>query len=485
MAVISGTTVVRHLSPRLVVIPVTELEVTATDMQDTLQDKEDDVLGMPWPKLRSMSGGEDLGGGTSVGFTIQYADTQVVPARTSSISTGTATTGSSTQLIDSAADFVTDGVKVGDWIINFTDQSVTEVLNVVDLNTLDIRDLSDGTDNDFDVSDAYKIWEVKDFTLSGGNHVAVDTVGATINPVYPTFGRFVTRTSSASATLQNQEELQTATFIGKEGLGVSMDSIAGTDSAIYPAGIRSMPCKTETNLGDISDVYGLKNVYVLENLTITGSHAGHPHTWFGDNPQTITITLDNACDVTGNKFQDCYVTGKLDTANELRECIVNGVTNANGFIYNSTLVGPITVSGDLSIQGNWVAPTAPDAGVIIDFNSQTVKVEISGWQGGRLVIKNMVTGSSCQMTSAGGKVTFDNTNTGGDVSLYGGIEHINNGTFDDFDDDTIFTRVNDVYLFDGNDAAKPVTVSGDGVTSSVAVVDGKTKTATPTSITRS
>ena len=203
MAVISGTTVQRHLSPRLVEIPNTEVEVSVDDVNDTLQDKEDDELSMVWPKFRSITGGEDLGGGTAVGFTLKYENTKVVPARTDSISSGTITTGSSTQLIDSAADFVTDGVKAGDWVINFTDQSVTEVLEVIDLNTLSVRDLSDGTDNDFDVSDVYKVWEVKDFTLAGGNHVAVDTGDATINPMFPTFGRFCTRTSAASATAQN------------------------------------------------------------------------------------------------------------------------------------------------------------------------------------------------------------------------------------------------------------------------------------------
>ena len=207
MASIAGTTVRWPLSPRLVEVPNTETSFSARDAQDTLLDLEDNVEGVVWPKTRSMTGGQDLGDGITVGFTIQYQNTKIVPQRTDSKSSGTVTTGSATQLIDSAADFVTDGVDSGDWIINFTDQSVTEVLEIIDLNTLSVRDLSDGTDNQFDIGDAYKVWHVAEFTLTGGNHVAVDESAAAINPMFPTFGRFCTRTSSSSATALSQQSL--------------------------------------------------------------------------------------------------------------------------------------------------------------------------------------------------------------------------------------------------------------------------------------
>jgi hypothetical protein len=53
-------------------------------------------------------------------------------------STGTATGGSTTQIVDSGADFVTDGVEVGDICRNTTDGEEGIVTQVVDLNTLNV-----------------------------------------------------------------------------------------------------------------------------------------------------------------------------------------------------------------------------------------------------------------------------------------------------------------------------------------------------------
>lgn len=488
MSIRTDVTINWELSPRLIEIAEGSIELTAQDSADTLRSLEHipnpgfDVFSHDY--ILEAAGKDDLGGGTSVGITLTYQDGQVAFARTGSRGTGTVTTGSTTQLIDSAADFVTDGVQRGDWVINFTDQSVTEVLSVVDLNTLNVRLLTDGTDNDFDIGDTYKVWEVAECDLSGGNQLAVDTVGSTISPLFTTFGRFAIKTASSSATLQNQEQLEAATFIGKDGLGISIASITGTDSATYPIGIEESPCKTETNLHAIYDVRGYRKVYAKESITLIADHSAEKHIWYGDNPQTVTITLDNACDVTDNKFQDLTVTGKLDSGNELRECIVGSLTNANGFIYNSTIQGPIVASGNLNLQGCWVAPGVTDSEFIIDFNSQTIACEVTGFHGGRILVKNMVTGSTFFMASEGGKVTFDSTCTGGTVAVFGGVEISNSGTFDDFDDDTTFTRLNDMYEFDGLNASNTVALTGDGVTSSVATVNGKVKTVTPSSITR-
>lgn len=235
------------------------------------------------------------------------------------------------------------------------------------------------------------------------------------------------------------EFLESSTFIGKEGTGVTLDVVAGTDSVEYPSGTRQVPCKTEANAETITDNRGFKNVYLASDITITADHSAHPHTWFGDNPQTITITLDNACDVTGNKFQDCYITGKLDAANIIWESIVNGITNANGFIYQSTLVGPITFSADTSIERCWSAPSVASDLVTLDFDNQVIDVQLSSWNGGRLLVKNMPSGAWVHLHGSG-HVEFDNTNANGaNVTVYPGFHyHDNSGaTWGEFHDHTI------------------------------------------------
>lgn len=74
-------------------------------------------------------------------------------------STGTVTTPDATgvTLIDSTADFVTDGVEPGDIVRNTTDGSVTAVKSVTDLHTLVTEGLTGGTDDEFGASDSYTV----------------------------------------------------------------------------------------------------------------------------------------------------------------------------------------------------------------------------------------------------------------------------------------------------------------------------------------
>lgn len=195
--------------PRIADFTSATAEINVQDSHDTLATIEDTVEGEQFPGLVSTAGKEDLGGGTQVGLTSTLQNLQYAPPATSPRKTGTTTATDATgvTLTDSGADFVADGVQRGDWVINFTDQSVTEVLSVT-TTALTTRGLRDGTANTFTSGDAYKVWEVAEFQLSGGNFVAVDDMAGALNPLFTTFGVFATRTSASSATLAELTELQ-------------------------------------------------------------------------------------------------------------------------------------------------------------------------------------------------------------------------------------------------------------------------------------
>ncbi len=77
-------------------------------------------------------------------------------------------------------------------------------------------------------------------TISGGNVVAVDSVGASINPINPTAFVNIDRTSSSSGTLQEQDALQYSSYGGV----VSVDATATHDYAEgtdYPSGNMQYP----------------------------------------------------------------------------------------------------------------------------------------------------------------------------------------------------------------------------------------------------
>jgi hypothetical protein len=214
MAVRNDISIRYDLSPRLAEVAPGSNEITVQDSHDTLTGIQDSVEGSEFPDLVDTAGGETLGGGVFVGLTTTLEDVQYAPAATSPRTTGTVTSGdaSGVTLIDSGAAFITNGVVRGDWVINFTDQSVSEILSVDSETQLTTRGLRDGTGNSFDVSDAYKVWEVDEFKLDGGNFVAVDSLGSNIEPLFSSFGRFLIKTSASSATQLEEAAIQFASY---------------------------------------------------------------------------------------------------------------------------------------------------------------------------------------------------------------------------------------------------------------------------------
>ena len=93
MAIIAGTTIYWAISPRVITIPAPVNELTIIDLQDTLTSLEDDVEGIVFNHLRNTSGGEILGGGVTVGWTMELQDAQVqFEARSTALDSGTCTT---------------------------------------------------------------------------------------------------------------------------------------------------------------------------------------------------------------------------------------------------------------------------------------------------------------------------------------------------------------------------------------------------------
>lgn len=443
MAIISGVTVNWTVSPRIITIPAPLTEAIVSDVQDTLQDIEDSEEGIIWPHLRNMSGGESLGGGVAVGFTMELQDAQIQFAgRTTATESGAVSSNDTTGTFLNAVggQFVTNGVSRGDTVFNSTTGSMATVLSVTDETNLVSQQITGGARTTWLNTDTYTIYVNVQCSLLGGNIVAVDDVGGELSPILQSPNTNVIRTSSSSATLANQEQLQASTFAGKEGLGVTVSPLTGTDSTVYPVGTREVPCKTEMNFHSILASRGFRNVYVKDSMTVTGNHSTG-HVFFGDNPQTVNIHCDVGSDVSNAKFQDAYVTGKMDTFNIISECRVGDVTNVNGFIFMSAIVGTLTILDNVSINKCWAAPTAPDAQIEIDFNNVAKSVFVSQWEQGKILVTNMAAGSVIHMAGTGGRLIVDaSCNSAATVAFGGAIIITNNSSIVPMDS-SISTRV--------------------------------------------
>ena len=195
-------------SPRLATIASPSVAMNMQDAVDTLRELEDNTRGISETKLLDASGKEELEVGLNVGITVAMQDTLwAFQARTGPAETGTVTTGSSPpsagriSFIDTAATFVTNNVARGSLVVNFTDQSVADVISVDSEIQLTTRTLVNGIGNTFDISDVYHVFNIIQVNFVGGNLTAVDDVAAVISPVLPTAFTQVVLTKSSSATL--------------------------------------------------------------------------------------------------------------------------------------------------------------------------------------------------------------------------------------------------------------------------------------------
>lgn len=196
-----------NTSPRVIEVRAPSTTMNMQDWVDTVRKREDSFQGMGFPKLLNASGKEDLGGGTAVGITAANQDMLLAfEARTTPAETGTVTGSPASPVAgrqimqDTTATFVTNSVVRGSLVINFTDNSVADVVSVDSETQLTTKTLVNGIGNTYDVADVYHVFNIIQVEALGGNLTAVDSVGSSISPVLPTAFTQVVRTLSSSAT---------------------------------------------------------------------------------------------------------------------------------------------------------------------------------------------------------------------------------------------------------------------------------------------
>lgn len=207
MAVIPGVVVDFTLSPRIITIPVGGAPVTVSiaDLQDTLQDIEDNEEdGILYPRLRDCSGGEQLGPGRFVGYTMKLNNAQVVfQGQTTPTSEGAATADdpSGRVLTDLGATFVSDGVERGSVVFDWTSRAAGVVTQVISETQIRHVALSGGTRTTWLTGDEYRVYPSVRCELSGGNLVAVDENGDPLEPLMASPGVYPRVESATSASL--------------------------------------------------------------------------------------------------------------------------------------------------------------------------------------------------------------------------------------------------------------------------------------------
>lgn len=418
MAVRTDITVDFTRSPRLITVAAPSVAVSIQDLHDTLRTIEARPRNMDDPRLISSAGKEALGSGVTVGITSTLQNAQIsFAARTTPKSSGTVTTANAagTTLIDSAATFIADGVIAGGMVSNDTDGSLATILSVDSEIQLTTVVLAEGTDNDYDSADAYRVWNIVQCSVDGGNLVAVDGLGAELGSIFTTAFTQVVRTSSSSATLQELGAIQFSSFAG----GVTVDLTTPFSGTNFPVGTPEQPVNNFTDALAIAVTRGLKTLFILGNATVDAGLVFDGLTFEGESETKSDLIIDAAASVIGCEFREATVNGTLDGNSKIEHCRIGNLNFVDGFIEMCVLDGPITLGGAapahfLNCWSGVIGTTTP----VIDMGGGGQALAMRGYNGGiKLINKTGADAVSIDLVS--GQVILDATVTAGAILIRG------------------------------------------------------------------
>lgn len=420
MAIIDGVTMNWRLSPRIIIIPLTETDITIDDLQDTLLDLEDDEEGMMWPHLRKTSGGETLDESTNVGLTMELQNAKVYfAARSTPLDNGSGRTCDLTntagiQLYVDDADFVSDGVYAGCTVFNATTAEMATVTEVVDLHTLNSFPLSGGGDLGWTSGDNYMVYPNVQCSITGGNLVAVDDVGAPIDPVFQSPNVQVVKTSSASATLQELGAIQYSSF--GDAVHISVNGVSGT---AYNIGTHENPVNNIADALAIAQYRGFDEFRMEGDFTFEATDNIDDYRIVGRDENIITIT--DGCSTIGTNFRKCILTGTLGGKITARQCELNDLAGFYGIAFHCLLNSEVVCAGTSSDLAQfidcWLGSSV--AGVAtIDCGGDGPSVSIKNFSGA-ISFKNKTGEAKLALNLIAAGVTLESTVTAGNVYIHG------------------------------------------------------------------
>ena len=416
MPVVPEITVDYYLARRIVRVGGAVTQINIQDLHDSVRDIEDEPDSMQYAALAKTSGKEALGGSVFVGLSMTLQNAVLAfDARKASIAQGTVTSTDATgvTLTDSGATFVTDLVKPGAWVVNLTDGSICSVLSVLSETQLLTDRLGDGSDNQFTSGDVYKVWPVIQCEVNGGNLVAVDENESPIDAILPTAGTQVVRTSSSSATLQGQADIEYASFNG----GVTVDLLGPNAGTTFPTGTPRQPVNNLADALTIANSRGFQAFYILGDATIDSGLDYTGKTFYGESQAKSVLTITSAAIVNGCEFYDAEVTGTLDGGGHLKGCLVDTLNYVDGYIEQCVLQGTIKLGGDAHLLDCWSG--IPGAGTpVIDFDGSASTLALRNFNGG-ITLRNKTGAEPVSVDLNSGQIVLESTVSAGAIILRG------------------------------------------------------------------
>lgn len=421
-----------YLSPRIIEVLSPTTDVTVQSIYDDIRDWEDEPAHLSYQKLVSGAGKEDLGGGVSVGITVTLLNAQLMfSARTTPLETGTCTTTNSDgiQLIASGGDFINSGVYRGCTAYNDTTDESAVITEITSATQLEMFPLSGGGGSGWTNTDSYIIYPNVSCGIDGGNLVAVDGNGDSIDPVVPSFNTQVVRSSASSATATSQALLEHASFNNMVILDSTSAYSYSDNSSSIIVGTGLYPVNNLADAIMIANQRGFKTIKTITDLNIdSASYDLTGFTILGESHVNTQVIIDSVATVNNLTIYECDVSGTLDGGTTLDRCLVGSLVFFNGHIHDCGLYGTITLGGGEKAVLDHCITVDQDLPPVIDMGGTGQSLAMPFYSG--LVTIQDLTSSSEEVGIGlvGGQVTLASSITAGSFIISGVGILVNNAT---------------------------------------------------------
>ena len=428
MAIRNDIIVRWDLSPRLIIIDASSLEISMQDLIDTLRTLEATVEGIDEPYILNASGKEALGAGVTVGLTVELQNARIYfGQRTWVDASGTTTSAdpTGTYLYDNTADFITSDIDEGNIAFNTTTGAMATVLTVAS-ETLYTLPLTGGSRQTWEIGDSYSIYPNELCSTQGGNLVAIDASGNELYPILQSPNVQSTLTSSSAATSQNLEAIQYASY--QNGVWLSSTGVAGT---AYPIGTPLSPVNNMTDAHTIIVDNGFRNMYFITDWTFGSTASMTDHTLIGISPNLTKFTFARGSNMGESNIENATITGTVYDVTEFKNCIIQNLTIANlttlhaidDILLDRCFIDG-TFSMDSSFSGSLSFTECYTSGLISDYpiydlNNASVDIMFRSYSGGMGITNMTDAGADVTIDMISGRIILQNTNTAGSMAIRG------------------------------------------------------------------
>jgi len=255
--------------------------------------------------------------------------------------------------------------------------------------------------------------------VSGGNLVANDSNGDPVgSSIFPTAFTQIVMANSSSATLQELDAIQFASYNG----GITIDVVNGVSGEAYPTGTSQQPVNNLDDLILIQANQGLpKVIYIIGDLDLTAAIPSMKYyTFIGQGMDRTNLDIDVIADVEDCAFFDAHITGTLDGNSRLEDCLIDNLNYIKGYIKQCVLsAGVIALGGSETAHFLDCWSGVPGSGTPeIDMGGAGQPLALRNYNGG-ISLKNKSGSESVSLDLNSGQVKLYSTVTSGEIVCRG------------------------------------------------------------------